>query len=168
MHTRSRPTGNRGGVNDGLLVKAKAAAAAAAAAVAAGEEDEDAAEAARAAEAAVEVAQAKADATSEGKRGRAVQARITEVYEVHFSLDGGRTRTLLGDVVPYARTDGAIQTRLNIPGVTDRVNLQKRGARVGEKWISSFETAQRNGAVRLYAKLVKRAGTTGDAPDAPH
>ena len=116
----------------------------------------------------VEVAQANADATSAGKQKRAVQTRITEVYEVHFSLDGGRTRTLLGDVQPYARIDGAMQIPLNIPGVTGRVNLQKRGARVGEKWISSFETAPRNGAVRLYAKLVKRAGTTGNAPDAPH
>jgi hypothetical protein len=164
MHTRSRPTGNRGGVNDGPLVKAKAAAAAAAA----GEEDEDTAEAMRAAEAAVEVAQANADAISAGKQKRAVQTRITEVYEVHFSLDGGRTRTLLGDVQPYARIDGAIQIPLNIPGVTGRVNLQKRRARVGEEWISSFGTAPRKGEVRLYAKLAKRASTIGDAPDAPH
>ena len=114
--------------------------------------------AARAAEAAVEVARAKALATSQRKSAAsAVRARVLEVYEVHFSLDGGRTRTLLGDVQPYARTDGALQIPIRIPGVTGRVNLQKRGALVGGKWILSFETAPRNGAVRLYAKIVKRA-----------
>ena len=140
-------------------MKAKAeAVVAAAAAAAAGEEDEDMARAARAAEAAVEVARAKALATSQGKAaGRTVQPRLVEVYEVHFSLDGGRTRTLLGDVQPVARTDGALQIPIHIPGVTGRVNLQKKDALVGGKWISSFKTAPRKGAVRLYAKIVKRA-----------
>eukprot|EP00966_Prymnesium_polylepis_P155445 3590487-Prymnesium_polylepis.1 len=60
----------------------------------------------RAAEAAVEVAQANADAISAAKRKSAVQTRITEVYEVHFSLDGGGTYTSPGGT--YTRTDGAM------------------------------------------------------------
>ena len=115
--------------------------------------------AARAAEAAVEAARTKAlDISQRKAAGRAVQARVSEVYEVHYSLDGGRTRTLLGDVQPYARTDGALAIPVRIPGVTGRLNLQKGNALVGGKWISSFETAPRNGAVRLYAKIVQRAG----------
>ena len=86
-----------------------------------------------------------------------MQDRIGQKYKVEYSTDCGKTRHFLQNVDPFERSDGGVQKWVHIPGVTGRVNLQKKQKHITDSHgaiFSAFVTQARDDKWRLYATLV--------------
>ena len=83
-----------------------------------------------------------------------MQDHVGQQYMIEYSIDGGKTRHFLQYVDPFERSDGGMQKWVHIPGMKNRVNLQKGTVKGADgRLLRAFETKARDGAWRLYASL---------------